>query len=104
MHAPRLSLKALWRLYHEAQELLRSGQTRDAAASFTRLAVARVRRSPRTSAPTEVTNPLIARARLGLCSCFVEQGRLEEALRELRAALEVEPDNTDALCELAYIY
>ena len=100
MHAPRLSLKSLWRLYHEAQDLLRSGQIRDAAAGFYRVASARVRRSPGAAArgAPEELNPLATRARLGLCYCLVEQGRLEEALRELRAALEVVPTYSELLC------
>src|ERR1700730_18526822 len=106
MQPSRLSLKSLWRLYQQAQSLLKSGQIRDAADSFHRIALARARR-PSGSASRglpEDPNPLAARAPVGRGHCCVKQGRLEEALREVRTALEAEPTNSEALCELAYIY
>src|SRR5207237_3525882 len=45
MQPSRLTLKSLWRLYHTAQSLLKSGHTEDAASHFHRIASARVRRS-----------------------------------------------------------
>jgi tetratricopeptide (TPR) repeat protein len=104
MQPSRLTLKALWRLYNTAQDLLKSGQTADAALHFHRIAEARVRRTKGegTAAP-ELENPLVTRARLGLCYCYVEQGHLERALVELEDVLGREPNNAEALCELAYI-
>src|SRR5262245_58477539 len=86
MQSSRLSLKSLWRLYYEAQEMLASGQINDAVQSFHRIATARLRRRRRpggegadthprvfvdsTSGPAP-ENPLAVWARLGLCDCFV---------------------------------
>src|SRR5690348_1416988 len=102
MQPSRLSLKTLWRLYNTAQSLLKSGQTQDAANHFHRVAAARVRKA-RGAEKAEPANPLIAPARLGLCYCYVEQGRLDQALSELDTVLNLEPTNAEALCELAYI-
>ena len=70
---------------------------------FQRVADARLRRSRGENELHDDRNPLVARARLGLCYCFVEQGRLDEALIEVRDVLSMEPTNAEALCELAYI-
>src|SRR5689334_23835997 len=104
MHPPRLTIKSLWRLFNTAQVLLKTGQTRDAATHFHRIAEAKVRK-PRGAdlGSWEDKNPLVARAKLGLCYCYVEQGRLDQALGELRNVLDLEPTNAEALCELAYI-
>src|SRR5688572_12975011 len=104
MQPLRLSLKSLWRLYHDAQALLKRGQTQDAASCFRRVADARVRKPRGTASATwDDRNPLVARARLGLCYCYVEQGELERALAELQTVLAIEPTNPEALCEQAYI-
>jgi hypothetical protein len=72
MQPSRLTLKALWRLYNAAQDLLKNGQTADAAEHFHRIAAARIRRTKGEKTPTtqEVENPLVTRARLGLCYCY----------------------------------
>src|SRR4029079_17910263 len=97
MQPSRLTIKSIWRLYHTAQALLKKGRTEDAAHHFMRVADARVRRS-RGERDADQSNPLIAQARLGLCYCYVEQGRLDQALSELERVLALEPTNPEALC------
>src|SRR5438876_1001312 len=103
MQPSRLTLKSLWRLYNTAQALLKNGHTEDAAHHFHRVAAARIRKGRTQEIEADDTNPLIAQARLGLCYCYVEQGRLDQALAELETVLGLEPTNAEALCELAYI-
>src|SRR5438552_269360 len=104
MQPARLTLKSLWRLYNAAQSLLKRGHTADAACHFRRIATARLRRPRGATADIwDDRNPLECQARLGLCYCYVEQGHLEQAQVELSAVLSAEPENAEALCELAYI-
>src|SRR5262249_1035651 len=98
MQPSRLTLKSLWRLYNTAQALLKNADTEDAALHFHRVAAARIRRSRGQQVEPDDTNPLIAQARLGLCYCYVEQGRLDQALSELETVLRLEPTNAEALC------
>lgn len=105
MQPPRLTLKSLWRLYHTARSLLQRGHTEEAAVHFHRIIRARVRRVRGEPCHSPVPeNPLVNRARLGLCYCYVEQGMLEPAEAELERVLAEEPTHPEALCELAYIF
>src|SRR5436853_3899934 len=106
----RLSLKTLWKMYQEGQELLQARRFEDAGQIFQKVAGARLRSRPLPAAEPPVPrlmparNPLYVQASLGLSYCCVERGNLEEAMTVLREILAVEPENADAHCELGYVY
>ncbi len=105
MPTPRITLKGLWRLYHTAQALIQAGRTDDAIVCLDRVASAPMRRSRAIDSTRrdEERRYLQLRARLGLCYCLVEQGKLDAAADQLAEVLKTDPTNAEALCELAYI-
>src|ERR1041385_6389471 len=100
MQKARLSLKTLWKLYQEGQDLLQARRFEDARQVFQRVDEARLRagRAPDRAGtgdtpPSRQPNPLYIEASLRLSYCCVERGNTSEALRVLHDVLDVAPEH-----------
>src|SRR5689334_11897278 len=79
-----LSVRRLRRMYESAQDHLQLGQLTLARNLFRQIADTPVKPTARqTAANITPANPLRTPAQLGFCHCLVEEGRLEEARREV---------------------
>ncbi len=104
MSEQRRTVGALYRLVTRAELRLRQGRLDEAIDLFDEVAACGVRRGRGAASDVPLDpNPYVARAELGLCYCYLEQGLLHLAAHAAESALAADPDQTDALCELAYL-